>query len=226
MSDQKGSPSDQPGHSPQVAAVIGDLVGSRTSLDRAGLHRRLVGVLEEANDLLAPVVPLRVTAGDEFQGCFTTVGRAVHATLWLRLALVPDTDLRHGIGWGAASVLTEEPRVEDGPAWWAARAAIESAERDAERAGTRLVRTAYRLADGAAGPDPQAVNAALICRDQLVGSASERSVRLLRGALAGHSQAELAAQEGVSASAVSQRMRHDGLAVLLAADAMLQEVGR
>ena len=208
-----------------LAAVIGDLVGSRTSLDRAELHRQLLRVLEEANDTLDPVVPLRVTAGDEFQGCFRTVGEAAHATLWLRLAITPVSDLRHGIGWGEVAVLAEEPRVEDGPAWWAARAAIEAVKQDAGRALTRLARTAYRRADQAVGPDPAAVNAALLCRDQMVGSASERSVRLLRGALAGRTQAELAADEGVSASAVSQRMRHDGLGVLLAADALLQEVG-
>jgi hypothetical protein len=209
-----------------VAAVIGDLVGSRGSLDRSGLHRRLLQVLEEANEALQPVVRLRVTAGDEFQGCFATVGQALHATLWLRLALAADTDLRHGIGWGEVTVLTETPRVEDGPAWWAARAAIEAAEGDAERSLTRLVRTAYRRADGAEGPDPDPINAALLCRDQLVGSASQRSVRLLRGALSGHTQTELAELEGISGSAVSQRMRRDGLGVLLEADRLMREVGR
>ena len=38
------------------------------------------------------------------------------------LALLPVVDVRHGIGWGPVSVLGEEPRVEDGPGWWAARA--------------------------------------------------------------------------------------------------------
>ena len=147
----------------------------------------------------------------------------MHASLWVQLALRPD-DLRHGIGWGEVSVLTEEPRVEDGPGWWAARAAIDAAELAASRAATRHARTAYRCAEGAEGPDPRAVNAALLCRDQMVGSASERSIRLLRGALRGRTQAELATQEGISASAVSQRVRHDGLGVLIAADELLREV--
>ena len=199
------------------------MVRSRSAADRSGLHAQLSATLVEANERLRPVVPLRITVGDEFQGCFAGVGEAVHASLWLRLRLLP-AQLRHGIGWGTVAVLADEPRVEDGPAWWAARAAIETVKRDAARAGTRLMRTAYRPAEDTDGPDPGAVNAALMCRDQMVGSVSERSLRVLRGLLDGASQAELAEREGVSASAVSQRIRNDGLAVILAADELLKEV--
>ncbi len=206
-----------------LATLIGDIVGSRGAADRSGLHERLVATLAEANTRLRPVVPLRITVADEFQGCFTTVGEALHASLWLRLRLAP-VQLRHGVGWGAVGVLAEEPRVEDGPGWWVARAAIEAVKADASKAGTRLMRTAYRLAEETDGPDPGAVNAALVCRDQMIGSMSERSLRLLRGVLDGDSQAELATVEGISASAVSQRVRNDGLAMVALADELLKEV--
>ncbi len=204
-----------------LAALIGDVVRSRGALDRSALHEQLAAALAEANTRLRPVVPLRITVGDEFQGCFASVGEAVHASLWLRLHLAP-AQLRHGVGWGAVAVLADEPRVEDGPGWWAAREAIDGVKGDAARAGTKLLRTAYRRADETDGPDPGAVNAALMCRDQMIGSVSERSLRLLRGAIDGRSQAELAAEEGISASAVSQRMRKDGLVVILAADELLR----
>jgi hypothetical protein len=217
-----------------VAALIGDVVRSRAAADRAALHERLAALLEEANATLEPVVPLRITVGDEFQGCFATVGMAVHATLWLRLELAPEVELRHGIGWGPVAVLADRPRVEDGPGWWAAREAIEAVKREESRPATRHLRTAYRRAAGAApdgsgdaplaGPDPDSLNAALMCRDQMVGSLSERSLRLLRGTLAGRSQAQLAGDEGISASAVSQRVRNDGLAVVVAADELLRKV--
>lgn len=215
MTDLKGST--------VVATLIGDVVGSRSAADRPGLHEQLAGVLAEANTRLRPVVPLRITVADEYQGCFATVGEALHAALWLRLRLAP-TQLRHGVGWGAVAVLADEPRVEDGPGWWVARAAIEAVKADAKRAATRLMRTAYRLADETDGPDPGAVNAALMCRDQMIGSVSDRSLRLLRGLLDGTSQADLATAEGISASAVSQRMRKDGLAVVVAADELLRGV--
>lgn len=211
------------GDSRTLATLIGDVVGSRSAGDQAGLHTRLIALVGRANLDLAPTVPLRITVGDEFQGCFDTVGAALHATLWLRLHL--DGDLRHGVGWGEVTVFADEPRVEDGPGWWAARDAIEEVADEASRAGSRLRRTAYHRAADTVGPDPAAVNAALVCQDQMVGSASERSLRLLVGVLDGHSQADLAEQEGISASAVSQRMRKDGLAAIVAADELLRGVG-
>ena len=215
------------------ATLIGDVVRSRESPDREVLHRALTEVLAQANATLAPEADLRVTVGDEFQGTFATVGQALHATLWLRLHLAPRADLRHGVGWGAVQLLADEPRVEDGPGWWAARRAIEEAKAAAGRPATRALRTAYAREEGTnasveAGPDPAAVNAALICRDQVVGSVvgrgAERSVRLLRGALDGLTQVELAEQEGISASAVSQRLRRDGLAAVLVADELMKGV--
>jgi transcriptional regulator with XRE-family HTH domain len=61
----------------------------------------------------------------------------------------------------------------------------------------------------------------LILRDQLVGGLDDRSMLVLRGLLAGATQRDLAAELGVSPSAVSQRVRADGLAALVAADAAL-----
>jgi hypothetical protein len=70
-----------------------------------------------------------------------------------------------------------------------------------------------------------AVNAALLCRDHLVGSLSDRSLRLLRGLMDPHTtQGRLAAAEGISASAVSQRVRTDGLGVVLAAHELLRDL--
>jgi hypothetical protein len=203
------------------ATLIGDVVASRDVADRADLHRRVQRLLTTVNEALRPDVPLRITVGDEYQGCFGTVGEAVRAALLLRLGLHPAADLRHGIGWGPVSVLQQRPRVEDGPGWWSARDAIEWVASQADRSSLRLLRTAYRRAEDCGGPAPEAVNAALVCRDQMVGSLSERSWRLLRGALEGRTRAELAEAEGVSPSAVSQRFRHDGLAALLAAEELL-----
>jgi hypothetical protein len=140
----------------------------------------------------------------------------------MRLSLLPEADVRHGVGVGPVEPLDHER--EDGPGWWAARDAIEAAEEGEGRAATRPLRTAYRLADGVAGPDPAAVNAALIGRDALVGRLSERGLSVLRGLLAGRSQREIAEAEGVSTSAISQRVRHDGIGMLLALDTSLGEV--
>ena len=141
----------------------------------------------------------------------------------VRVDLLPEVDVRIGVGRGEVTVLDAERGLQDGPGWWSAREAVEAAEAAAERAATRWSRTAYRSAD----PDPaqDAVNAALRCRDHLVGSLSERSVRLLRGLMEPQAtQLELAEREGISASAVSQRVRADGIGAVLAAQALLREL--
>lgn len=204
-----------------LAALIGDVVGSRHVPDRAWLHDRLSAAIDAVNEAFAPATPLRITVGDEYQGVFADVGTALAASFRLRLALYPDVDVRQGVGWGTVTVLSDEPRIEDGPGWWAARAAIEAVEGE-EKSGNRALRTAYRLGEDVTdGPEPDAVNAALVCRDTLLAGASSRSWGVLRGLLDGMSQTEIANAEGISASAVSQRVRHDGLTALVAADGLL-----
>lgn len=210
------------------ATLIGDVIRSRSSADRQAVHERLSDALAAAADAPEPYTPLsalRITVGDEYQGTFASIGAAVRAALRVRLAVLPLADVRHGVGWGPVEVLQGSPRVEDGPGWWAARDAIERAEAGAEVAGTRRARTWFVTAPGEdAGVPTEVVNAALLCRDELIDPDDERSLRLLRGHLAGRTQVDLASDEGISPSAVSQRIRHKGIAVVAAADRMLGEL--
>ena len=183
-------------------------------------------MLDRVNTELRPPTPVRMQVGDEYQGVFASLGDALHASLTVRLALLPAADVRHGIGRGSIEVLSEDPRVEDGPGWWAARAAIGRVEEAEGRPGERSLRTAYvaasrrrgRRGDGTASSSEEAaVNAALVLRDHLVSGLSERSLSVLRGLLVGESQRDLAEALGISPSAVSQRVRADGLAAIIAA---------
>ena len=202
--------------------VIGDLVGSRRSVDRPAIHARFAQAVASVNESYDPPVPLRIGTGDEFQGIFATLGDAIAATLRIRLALLPDVDVRQGIGWGRVVVLAEDPRVEDGPGWWAARSAVEVLEGYERKAPLRSVRTSYVVAEGERGPDPALVNAALMTRDQIVSGLSERSMSVLDGLLRGRQQQEIADDLGISPSAVSQRIRADGIGVVLAADELVR----
>lgn len=203
-----------------VAAVIGDVVGSRRVVDRGRFHARLVEVLDRANADLHPTDPLHVTAGEEFQGHFATVGAALDATFAIHVALLPEVDTRFGVGWGEVTVLDPHIRTQDGPAWWAAREAIDEVKTLAARAGFRAARTCYR-SRASGGPGEDAVAAALLCRDFLLGSLDTRSQRILGGLMEGLAQAAIAEREGISPSAVSQRVRSGGLAVLIAANERL-----
>lgn len=209
------------GMSSLKAMLIGDVVGSRVAADRGVLHRRLTGALAAIADgaIDAPAL----TVGDDFQGSFPSVGAAISAAFMLRLDVAPGIDIRFGIGWGEATVLDRGTGIQDGPGWWAAREAIEWTETAQRQAGLVTVRTSYRTRDPA-GPSADAINAALMCRDHMLGSLDERSTRILRGLVHDRSKRELAAAEGISASAVSQRAARDGLDLIVAASRSLAEI--
>lgn len=198
-----------------VVALVGDVVASRRAPDRAALNDALTAAIGAVNAALDPVTPLRITVGDEYQGAFASLGAALQATLRMRLALRPH-DVRHGIARGEVDVLRDEPRVEDGPAWWGARAAIEAAAEAQRHPASRTLRT---VVDG----EP-AVNAALVLRDELLARVDDRDVSVLTGMMAGMTQDQIARRLEISASAVSQRVRRDGLAAILRADGLLGEL--
>jgi hypothetical protein len=203
------------------AMLIGDVVGSRDAADRRALHRDLTLALSAvaADAVDAPAF----TVGDEFQGSYPTVGQAIAAALSVRLAIAPAVDVRFGIGWGSATVLDRDTGIQDGPGWWAAREAIEWTAAAQRQPGLALVRTSYRAADPT-GPAADPINAALMCRDHMLGSLDERSIRILRGLVHDRSKKDLADEEGISASAVSQRAGRDGLDLIVSASRYLSEI--
>ena len=198
--------------------MIGDVVGSRHADDRAALHRRVALALREVAD--GALDPPAFTIGDEFQGSYATVGAAIDSALRVRLLLAPEVDVRFGIGWGAVTVLDAATGIQDGPGWWTARAAIQHTAETQRQAGLTLVRTTFRADD--TRTDVAAVNAALICRDHLLGSLDGRSVRILRGLMTGQTKRELATTESISPSAVSQRAARDGLDLIVLASQYLR----
>lgn len=211
--------------SPVLATVIGDIVGSRRVADRSAVQARLVEVLGQVNRQIPARQPLEVTVGDEFQGAYDRLADALRVSLVVRLSLLPGVDTRYGIGLGGVTVFAPDraPLSQDGPGWWAAREAIEVVKaREGRRASARATRTwcvdrsaetgPARLERDAAGAPPAtaAVNAFLVCRDETVARMGERPQRLLLGVLRGATQSELAEQENVSQSAVSQALARSG----------------
>ncbi|OBK47285.1 SatD family protein [Mycobacterium sp. 1081908.1] len=212
MSKVKGKPSLR-------ATMIGDVVGSRRATDRTDLHQRVAAALGRV--AAGAIDPPAFTVGDEFQGSYPTVGAAIDAALSLRLAVAPEVDVRFGLGWGEVTILDADARIQDGPGWWAARAAIQHTAEAQRQPGFALVRTTFRAGENTRA-DAAAVNAALICRDHLLGSLDERSLRIVRGLMTGRTKRELAAGEGISPSAVSQRAARDGLDLIVLASQYLR----
>jgi hypothetical protein len=224
--------------------VIGDLVGSREAPDRAALHERLLTALALANDHTAPTTPLTPTVGDEFQGVFARPVDALRATLLVRASMSQPDDVRFGIGVGevyeVGNVREGFPQ-QDGPAWWAARDAIGYVASGGFRRGVpsslrtwigvqlpplpnRPRRPASDV-EYSDDPEVRALNAYLATRDHLVTEMDDRDRRILRGLLLGRTATEVAVDEGISVSAVSQRTQRSGAATVAFSLAVLEGSG-
>ncbi|GAA6526150.1 SatD family protein [Intrasporangium sp. DVR] len=200
-------------HGTSRVALIGDIVESRRSGDRQALHDHIGTALARVNAEQPVLDPAVITLGDEFQGVYATLGDALTAAFHVRAQLRPH-DVRFGLGRGAIQVLDRERGIHDGPAYWEARDAIEEAAALAERAALRTSRTVFHSPE-----DPpshvSAVNAALLALDHILGSLSPVSWTILAGRLEGQTQQSIAEQEGITPSAVSQRVRSDGIGVAM-----------
>ncbi|MGJ9414296.1 SatD family protein [Aeromicrobium sp. CF4.19] len=189
-------------------AVIGDLVGSREHASRRDVQQALLEALGAANALSSAIQALEATIGDEFQSVHESLSDALRATLLVRLALPEQMDARFGIGVGPIEIVGRSAYglTQDGPAWWGARdAIIEVKERQ---------RTMPYLRTHVADPDATVgamANAYVQCRDFIVSSFDGRQRRIALGVLSGRSASQIADDEGISASAVSQRIRGSGI---------------
>ena len=88
------------------AALIVDVVGSRTHRDRAGLHDRLVAAFEQTREEFPALRAPGVTAGDEFQATYARLGDAIGVAFAVRLALAPEVEVRAGLGYGEVTDLS------------------------------------------------------------------------------------------------------------------------
>ena len=163
-----------------------DQRGSRRGTDR-------VPAVLTALSGISTVLRFERTAGDEVQGVLDDPAAVVQVVRRL------GRDGGWSIGVGAGPVQTPLPRstrAGAGPAFVAARAAVDAAKR-------RPVRVAVRGAVAEPAADAQAVLTALAA---LVERRSEQAWEAVELVEAGRTQAEAAAELGVSRQAVGQRL--------------------
>lgn len=220
---------------PQVAAVIADLVGSRDLQDRAGAHRQVLTAWSTAHEQVVGVgdaaaaraVSPWATVGDEFQAVYPDLASALRALLRLLLDLQDPVRLRFGIGLGTVTTLEQgaDGPIQDGDAWWSARAAID-AGRERDRRGAVLeVRRAEEEGDGApeapVAPAARLESVSARLLEHVVGEMKPRERRILRATLDGVLQQQIAEAEGISQSAVSQSLTRSGGRALVDVDRLL-----
>jgi hypothetical protein len=172
---------------PYVLTV--DQRGSRRGADR------VAGVLDRLNGpgAVPSLLAFERTAGDEFQGVLAEAEDAVAVVV----DLVRDGGWSIGVGAGPVQTpLPASTRAGAGAAFVSARRAVEAAK-------GRPVRLAVRGASPDDAGDAQAVLTALAVLLQRRSAAAWEAVALVE---AGRTQAQAAAELGVSRQAVGQRL--------------------
>lgn len=210
---------------PAVVPVIMDIVGSRSLEDREASQRTIESTFADIASHVTALEGWEATVGDEFQAVYATVPDALRATLMLRLALPEDSDCRFGIGFGTTRSVASQStaRIQDGPGWWAARAAIDEARRR-EKARNPALRSWFQDPgeDAAARSRAAIINSFLLARDQVISTMNPRTRAQVSGLMLGRTQAEVARDHGVSQSAVSQALKNSGAAALISSLELLQ----
>ncbi|MGN8027566.1 SatD family protein [Microbacterium sp. 22242] len=208
-------------------AVIADIVGSRRLPDRSAAQQAFDHAVARAeHDLPLAQEPLRATAGDEFQARYPGLGAALASLLLVQLALPEGHELRFGIGVGEIREIAggpDSPKLQDGPAWWAARKAIDTVHARQQRAvpATRTWIVGAPEEDDGMHTMIDLANAYVLARDEIVTRMSPRERRLVYGRALGRTQAALAEEEGITQPAVSQALASAGAAsVLLGLEAL------
>lgn len=154
---------------------------------------RVPEVLDRLNASVPALLRFERTAGDEVQGVIGDPAAAVDAVA--RLVRLGGWSI--GLGAGPVhSPLPDSTRAGSGPAFLLARRAVEAAKQ-------RPIRLAVRGAVPADAGDAQAVLTALAA---LLGRRSEQAWEAIALVEAGRTQAQAAAELGISRQAVGQRL--------------------
>ena len=223
-------------------AVIADIVGSRTLTNRADAQRIFEAALERASEGLALLQAPYPTVGDEFQAVAYTLEDALLLTLRAQLLLPPQLQLRFGIGAGRIEEFAsgvhrlapargrgaESAALQDGSAWWAARAAINRAH-DVQDSSNPFIRTwfmAHASVESEFSSHCQTcINAMLSLRDHSILKLSARHRRITASLLLGKTQVEIARVEKLSQQAISDFARGTG-AGLIQSSLIIAEAAR
>lgn len=207
--------------------VTADIVGSRRLADRAAAQRAFDEAIDRVErDRPLATARLRPTVGDEQQGVYSTLPSALASLLLLRLALPDGIEFRYGVGIGEIGVVpsrASDSGIPEGPGWWAARDAIERVAQ-LQRRSVPSARTwvcAHEDESAVEHERAGAANLYLLARDEIVGAMSARTRRLAYGRCLGATQRELAEQEDITQSAVSQALDKGGAAAVVEGFRML-----
>lgn len=204
-----------------AAALIADIVASRSFEDQPALMARVSRCLSAVNALIHPRQTLALTLGDEFQGAYARLDEALRASTLLALSLTGRPWLRIGIGWGdLVAGSSPGPAGQSGSAWWRARDAIGKAKRrEGAKGWPRSARSAIETGEQS---EEHALSAFLVTRDHLLGRMDEKDMLIALGLMQGRTQEDIAKELGIAQPNVSRRNIENGPAALIRAHEALE----
>ncbi|NLF25266.1 MAG: DNA-binding protein [Deltaproteobacteria bacterium] len=207
-------------------AVIGDLVESRKIADRRQFQQYFMETLGNLNSEFAQYIASKftVTTGDEFQGVLNDASSICHLMDSIIAGLYP-RKLRFGIGVGGLNTaLNPELSVgADGPAYWAARSAIEYIHDHNDYGSSRI------YLQSAVGGQTALINTALAANSLILEGWRDTQMEvlqaLIRSGLYGlnYEQVKLAEQMKLSPAALQKRIKGSGINIYLRNGAAISE---
>lgn len=123
----------------EYLAIIGDIIDSRHLEDRATVQSKLEAVLIDINANYVRGIKSKflITLGDEFQGLLIPTSEAFSIVNTILDRMYP-IKIRFGLGYGKVTTPIKETAIGmDGPAFYAARQALEALKK-AKEPGLRL----------------------------------------------------------------------------------------
>lgn len=191
----------------QYLVLIGDIVHSRNVNDRNAVQRKFSSACARLNveaEQLSLASPLTITLGDEFQAVFKNSARLWECILRLEAVMAP-LEIRFAVGVGAIStpLKSDSAMGMDGPAFYAARAAMEQLKKMGGR---------YRIAGLA--DNEVFINAVLdlLGRNRMKWRASR--VLILASLLQGKNASEISKLTKTSEQAVYRNIRDGALGTI------------
>ena len=212
-------------------AVIGDMIGSRTLSDRQSAQNCLKEALKEVNRFYADSQAslFTITLGDEFQGLLNSADELMEIVDEIRFRVYP-LKLRFGIGVGSMSteILHDVSMGSDGPAYWAAREAIEYVHDNNDYGYSDICTRLYFDSESRDGIEEQmigTVNSTLSLCGRMEKSWTQSQYAFVRevvlkyryGTAGEYYQKEIADELGISPQMVSSRMKNTGLTTYISA---------
>lgn len=199
----------------QTIAVIADLVGSRQLVRRETFQRKLAGVLADVSGEATTLAsPYTITLGDEFQALYRGAASVLAdvATIW---AEIHPVQARFALGVGELStrINSKQALGMDGPAFHAARAALQTLK---ENGGLLRI-------GGDRAEDWALVNHALNLLSHQVEGWSRNRLLVLAGLMHGRTVRELESELKISHVAVYKNIRAAALDEVVG---LCQEIAR